>query len=360
MSVRSLPTSSILLAVFGLGCGAFGGGADGGVDLNPGCVGVCNPGSNTDGGLEARCAGVALDGGVLTLEALRTLPACRQAVILREVVVHTVRSKRSRVSQVTGGTQWQGDFWVGEPDGGRGIFVQKYFTDAPETYEPRVGDVVSVTGFLTELQDGRSQNPGSLHRDGYRRALTSAFAVDGGSARLEIGVLASGHPVRALAPSPSELGADGGRYAARPDLLGARVGLPGPLTLTHATPPSMLRYSRTDAGVVYLNASSADGGVRDVVNGFEVTGGVLVDDGATHASCPWRWVVSDGGTVVFPQGISGVWDTYTQVPEVECAIGPDYARCLEAGFIPGPDGRPVTRVLHVVIPTDCETDLSAN
>lgn len=104
-------------------------------------------------------------------------------------------------------------------------------------------------------------------------------------------------------------------------------------------------------------------------DGFEVSGGVLVSSQSTSgasptdggaARCDWQALVrSDGGTVAFPQGIRGVWDTYTFVPCRDGGTGacdPDPG----GGRVPGtelPDGGPGNRYTHVLHPRECDRDL---
>jgi hypothetical protein len=99
-----------------------------------------------------------------------------------------------------------------------------------------------------------------------------------------------------------------------------------------------------------------------------VTGGLLVSNRNTFGSsptdggparCDWQALVrNDGGTVTFPEGIRGVWDTYSFAP---CADGgTDVLGCFRnEGRVPGteqPDGG-YNRFTHVLIPQNCDQDL---
>jgi hypothetical protein len=89
--------------------------------------------------------------------------------------------------------------------------------------------------------------------------------------------------------------------------------------------------------------------------GFEVEGGILVRDDA----CGWSQKARDGGSVVFPQGIRGVWETYAYAPCQERANAD--AGCLRASArVPGtevPDSG-VNLFTYVLHPRNCETDLA--
>jgi hypothetical protein len=97
--------------------------------------------------------------------------------------------------------------------------------------------------------------------------------------------------------------------------------------------------------------------------GFEVTGGILVNnfatfdaqfsDGGSLLRCDWRQIALDAGvgrTVTFPNGISGVWDTYSHAScrdgGVSCSDG---LVNRNAGIVPDT----TNDFTYVLYPTDC-------
>src|SRR5690606_585016 len=95
--------------------------------------------------------------------------------------------------------------------------------------------------------------------------------------------------------------------------VGARVHIPGPIEITN---PSPVAFLSTHPG-------------RETVYGFEVSGGVLVNDYKLYATddderCDWRQkaleAAADGKKVIFPNGITGIWENYThaQCTTEEC------------------------------------------
>jgi hypothetical protein len=83
------------------------------------------------------------------------------------------------------------------------------------------------------------------------------------------------------------------------------------------------------------------------------TFGVTLDGGSSR--CDWRNVVTDGGTVSFPNGIRGVWDTYSYVPCTDggftFADGGTSTDCT--GYVPGT----ANNYTYILYPQDCATDL---
>jgi len=105
-----------------------------------------------------------------------------------------------------------------------------------------------------------------------------------------------------------------------------------------------------------------------IAYGFEVSGsnlpaGLLIRNSQTFGvypdggpRCDYGQMVADGGkTVTFPNGIRGVWDTFTQAPCVNgglsCGSG---AGVRDAGTVPGV-GSPYVYVLE---PMDCANDFA--
>lgn len=330
-----------------------------------GCIGACQP--QPDAGPDAGPGDAGPDAGPTPTEMTafeaqtmnhEDLPVY---VAVRDLMVHTVRLKRDG-----GGGAFEAEFWASHRDGGAGIYVDKYYNDPPNTYEPKVGDHVDVTGFLYEWGDNRNPSRGDVHRDGYRRVMTSEFIATGtGSTRLAITLHSRGNTVEPTVVADAfTMGADGGSYAARPELQGAYVHIPGPLTLTDGMPGYMLRYNYKPDSGVYLDVARG----QSNYNGYEVTGRVAVNDYFVYstsnqiaepketAGCNYRMAAVDGGTVTFTDGIKGVWDTYTQevfVPNASNGGCASFADCLLDGFIPGEDGGFQTRFINVVWPRHC-------
>jgi hypothetical protein len=312
----------------------------------PGCAGVCSAdgGSGMDSGTPQPDAGPWADAGtppalVVTIAEARRLPFDGKVrVKLEGVVIHTVESAASP----RGDAGTLSRFWVVDPARPtQGLWVEKSSTDLPTDFVPRVGQYVDITGWM---QAGSKDE----QLVGYRARISHPRVSDGTLGRLEIRLIDT-LPVPAdnLAP-PGFGGADGGWLRPNPELLGTRVYVPGPLVMTHPSPQAIL-------------------------GGFEVSGGILVSSQNTSgpsptdggpARCDWQALVrEDGGTVVFPEGIRGVWDTYTFVP---CQDGgtEDLLTCPKdpaGGRVPGtelPDGGFGNAYTHVLYPQDCGRDLS--
>lgn len=319
---------------------------DGGEDpTDAGCVGVCSADAGTDAG--------STDGGPRTCPAptngkgpigvLRESGTRGQAVTLDEVVVVAV-------SQTTRGNlgDYIARFWVVDTCFPKeGIFVDKFYTDATTSYEPQVGDVLSIQGLFRKFNATARDNAPN-ERDAYRPVIKSDFQLNqpGITGRLVITKKGTATPP-ADAEAPAGFGnANGGEAQPNPEFGGARVHIPGPITITNATPTAMkLRPEDPDSGT-YL--------------GFEVSGGVLVANYKTFNTCDFRAVAADGGTVTFPEGIRGVWDTYSNVPCLDggtqtSADGGTFFQCTQDGdgVVPGT----TTPYTYVLYPMDCPRDL---
>jgi hypothetical protein len=244
--------------------------------------------------------------------------------------------------------QFSKAYWVVDPNHPHvGIYIDESFTDHfdPGPFslmgpsEPQLGDGLQVVGYLdteSAFDDG----------DGYRSVIRDAaggHCVANPPAGMQS--FMSVTRMRIVAPpadnavGPGFGNANGGSVRANPELAGTRVFIPGPIELTNPRPSA------------FQQVSSMPG--DDAYSGFEVTGGVLVNDSKTAGSCDWRARVIDGGTVTFPLGIRGVWDSYTYAP---CADGSASSSCLrDAGSIPGAAGVTSTLVLY---PQDCVRDFA--
>jgi hypothetical protein len=342
-SAAALMTAAAMMAV--TGCS----GRDDETDPDPiadaGCVGVCSADAGTDAGTDAGgtrvCPGPVNGRG--PIGQLRDNGTRGQAVTLDEVVVVAV-------SQTTRGSQ--GDFiarfWVVDTCFPKeGIFVDKFYQDVTTNYEPQVGDVLSIQGLFRRF-NATARDGAPNERDAYRPVIKSDFQLGqaGITGRLVITKRGTTTPP-ADSTVPAGFGnSDGGAGQPNPDFGGSRVYLPGPITITNATPTAMkLRPEDPDSGT-YL--------------GFEVSGGVLVANYKTFNTCDWRATVADGGSVTFQNGIRGVWDTYSNVPCLDGgtdagADGGTFFQCTQEGngVVPGTTN-PYTYVLY---PMDCGRDL---
>ncbi|WP_426750836.1 hypothetical protein [Myxococcus sp. Y35] len=320
-------------------------GRDDGSDPQPdaGCVGTCTPDSGTgDAGTGDAGTGDAGtgDAGVqtVTIREARLLED-RPQIILEGVVVTTVAYVNTNPTGVSA------DFWVADPNNPQdGIFVQKYRTDPPNTYVPARGDVLTIQGYV-------QNNSRFRDREGYRKVLKNNFDFRGTGEATPMVITKTGTmtpPNDIVVSIDNGFGnSDGGSGRPSQEYLGARVHIQGPLTLTDANPMAMKR----------LSAIEGD----DVHYGFEVSGGVLVNNNSTFGTtqdggtprCDYRVMVNEGGSVTFPDGIRGVWDTFTHAPCMDG--GTSTFSCFnDAGVIPGANNTWTT----VLYPEGCH-DLPA-
>jgi hypothetical protein len=359
MSFRKTLGAAALVAAAAIGCsGRDDPDPDGGP--NNGCTGVCNQsdaGTHTgDGGTRACPAPDSQGRGPIGV--LRATGTQGQAVRLENVVVTAVEDL-SRASQ----GDYTAQFWVVEPCFPKeGIWIDKYLTDAPKPYAPRLGDELTIVGLFRRINRiGSDVNglPSELQartRSAYRPAIKNAFDLPGVSGNLTITKTGT-VPVPQDLTVPVNFGnAQGGSAKANPEYGGARVHIPGPIAITTANPPALKQRPDVPGNDVHL--------------GFEVTGGVLVSNYKTFgvtfdggpARCDWRNVVNDGGVVNFPNGIRGVWDTYSHVPCADGgftnpADGGTFPFCntayRDAGYVPGTNDD----YTYILYPQDCATDL---
>lgn len=320
-------------------------------DPNNGCTGVCNDGgtdAGTDGGTDGgpRVCPQPDSNGRGPIGQLRETGNRGDKVKLERLVVTTVDST-SRGSQ----GDYIAYFWVVDPCFPKeGIYVDKFYTDPVGPYLPQVGDEVTIEGIY------RRYNPRATDanetRHAYRPVLKSDFRLDVPGVSGNISITKTGTvAVPADITVPAGFGnANAGATKANPEYGGARVHIPGPITLTNADPPALRRRPDDPADTVHL--------------GFEVTGGVLVNnyktfgetrDGGTKR-CDWRAVVLDGGSVSFPNGIRGVWDTYSNPPCVATTAadgGTLSCGTRDAGIVPGTN----QDYTYMLYPQNCDTDL---
>ncbi len=310
MNTKSFWTPVLLGAVCAAtACGPARGKDDDKVD----CIGTACP---TDGGGAGEDAGVDA-GQLFSLQELRAnLPPPNSPIRVKldGLMVHTI-SSRFRGSS----GDHEAQFWAMQPGSNPpvGIWIEKIFFDTPSTYEPKPGDIINVDGFFS------TENP-FTDRSGYRYILARekevVSNVVGNGIPLTIEVVSTGNAVPPPVTVAAGFGnADAGRWRPNPEYSGVRVFIPGPLELTDPQPLAMRRVSYTAADL-----SGSDAGFF----GFEVTGGILVNNYKTFgnsptdggaARCDYRKAEVDGvGQATFPNGISGIWDTYTHAP---CADG---------------------------------------
>jgi hypothetical protein len=313
------------------GGGMAGGGAAGGGMAGGGAAG----GGSAGGGMgNAQCPnGFGWNGSDFSIAAAKCANICGEHLQVREVVV-------TAVEEAFIGTQGDGRarFWVQDTrDNRQGLWIFKDFNDLPRTYQPRVGELLNIRGFY------KSQFS-TWDRFGYRRQLgngcSAAVRNDGGV--LEIEVMDAGVMTLPVTAMPGFGNSMNGNSRPNPELGSTRVFIPGPVTLTSPTPVALARIS-------------SDGGVGGF-NGFEITGGVLVNNFFTFGEtrdggsvrCDWRAIAADGGMVTFPNGLAGIWDTYTHAP---CIGNPSCGGDRDAGYVPGT--QPTNAFTYVLYPTDC-------
>ncbi|HVG62595.1 MAG TPA: hypothetical protein VNA24_28785 [Hyalangium sp.] len=358
MYLRTTLGAAVLVATVIMGCSDR---EDPVPDGGPGngCTGVCNQadGGSTDPDGGARVCPAPDSQGRGPIGILRDTGTQGLAVKLEHVVV-------TAVDDLIRGAQGDfiAQFWVVDPCFPKeGIWVDKHYLDVPKPYAPQLGDELTIEGLFRHINatasDVNAPNEQAKTRNAYRPALKSSFQIGVPNVSGSLVITKTGTvPVPQDVTVPPGFGnANGGVAKANPEYGGARVHIPGPLTLTNANPPALKQRPDNPEDGTYL--------------GFEVTGGVLVSNDKTFGEtfdggrprCDWRNVVNDGGMVSFPNGIRGVWDTYSHVP---CADGgfnaPDggtFPSCSfsarDAGYIPGA----TNNYTYILYPQDCATDL---
>ncbi|RKG72892.1 hypothetical protein D7W79_27090 [Corallococcus exercitus] len=345
MELRKKLGAAALLAAAAMATAAGCGGRD---DDNPtptpdaGCTGVCSTDAGSDAGTnDAGTNDAGTDAGTGDAGTAGQIAAARKApfntkVTLRDVVVTDVDYEKLG----NDGAQWRSFFWVTDPAFPKeGLYITKFYDDMPDTYRPTPGNKIDVEGYFgTEPNyqpfSGRRHHLANDFRNAKKLVITvkSDGGVDERPAANEVTV-ADLQASLAVAQNTAPY-------------VGTRVHLAGPLTLTNAQPTQFQRLDSANSGTIYY--------------GFEVTGGILVyqdktrdrsGDGGTR--CDYQKAALDGGAVTFPNGISGVWDTYTFAPCTDG--GTDITGCgnnsSDSG-VPGTD----QRYTYTLIPQDC-TDL---
>jgi hypothetical protein len=229
--------------------------------------------------------------------------------------------------------------------------------DGDPMYFPVPGDIVNIrgiVGFDSQFND----------RTAFRIVVKSEYDFLPSSMRpsvCETGAVPVCRPLiitktgsMAALPAvnvPSTFGM-GGAIKAEPAYQGARIHIAGPLAAGNIRPTALKRISAVPNDDVYFGWETNSG---VLVNDFRIFGrpdggGARLEDGGT-SRCDVRYVILDGGMVMFPNGISGVWDSYAHA---SCADGgTNFTNCFNnRALVPGgPDsGLAYTNVLY---PTDC-------
>ncbi len=346
MELRTKLGAAALLAAAAMATAAGCGGRDD--DPNPtpdaGCTGVCSTDAGTDAGTNSDAgsdAGTNTDGGSDAgaggqIAAVRKLSFGTKAT-LHDVIVTDVDYEKLG----TDGKQWRSFFWVTDPAFPKeGLYISKFYDDLPDTYRPQPGNTVDIEGYFG-TEPNYQPFSGRRHHlvNDYRNGKTLNITV-----KSDAGVEAR-PPANEV--TVEDLQASLAAAQSTASFLGTRIHLAGPLTLTNPQPVQFQRLDSEDAGTIYY--------------GFEVTGGILVyhdktrsrnlSDGGTVVGCDYQKAALDGGAVTFPNGISGVWDTYTFAP---CTNGSsDITGCgnnsSDSG-VPGTD----KRYTYTIIPQGCE------
>lgn len=333
-------------------CGTGGGTAGG--STGGGSAGGSTGGGNVGGGNTGGGAGGGSAGGGSAAPVTVSLAQVRQQTrcITRIKVVGAVVTA---VDSIRAGAQgdFAADFWVADPaNPTNAIFVSKFFTDGVGPYAPAVGDVVTIEGY----HDTASWFD---DRTGYRHLIKSQFGCGQGfTGTLVVTKTGTMSPLNDNQVSNGfGVAADGGSIQANPEFAGARVFVPGPLTLSDPSPMELKRVSAKPNDDTYFGFKVTGGplGAAGIlVNNYKTFGTSPTDGGP--ARCDWRVRLTSGdaGSVTFPNGIRGVWDSYTHAPCEDGGVSPANCGRNFAGSIPGTPDAGYTFVLY---PLNCDVDL---
>jgi hypothetical protein len=229
--------------------------------------------NSTDSGLAfiPQDGGSEVIGDPITVKSAVSQAGTLHAVAVKDAVVVAATSYASGSSTI-------GTFYVQDADGGPGIAV--YHGKYDTTLFPAVGDVVTVSGHFSTFD-------GSLQISSSTKYMTTLSVTKTGTGTSTGGAYApAGTPIL-LTSTDGYSHATTGAHA---DQRGNVLQFAGPLTVTD---PS-----------AFVNTDS-DGGTK--TEGFEVTGGLWVDDTNVWYDCIRPL---DGGTLDLTNGIRGVWDGY--------------------------------------------------
>jgi len=213
--------------------------------------------------------------------ALSVRDAAAASSGVRYVSIHNavVVAANSYVSG--GGTA--GTFYVQDKDnpGGPGLAV--YHSSRDTTPFPAVGDVVSVSGHLGRYSGSLQVSTSTKYSHPLAIAKTGSAGATAGGAYPP-----AGQPIRAGSTADySSAAVDNHR-----DQVGNVLRFDGPLSVTNANA---------------IVETDMDGGTKP--KGFEVTGGMVVNDNLVWYDCMKKL---DGGigALDLTGGITGVWDRY--------------------------------------------------
>jgi hypothetical protein len=201
-------------------------------------------------------------------------PVCFRAIEVSNVVVVAEH-------HYTGSTGVTGTFYV-QDGNGPGLAVFKKGSDVAEF--PSVGDTVNVKGHFSEYS-GIFEISSSTR---YSHPLTIEI-VSKGSGRVPGGAMPPAGAPYAVA-APAEFAHDSA--TPHPELRGHVVQFNGPLTITNTRA---------------LVTTDTDGGTKPT--GFEVSGGVRVNDSHVYYDCI-KSLDGGVGALDLSNGIRGVWDRY--------------------------------------------------
>ncbi len=331
---------------------ATGGGTGGGIPTGGGTGGGTPNGGGTGGGTPT---GGGTGGGLSTFTTIQAARAATPPVkvTLQGVVVTAISFARASTSSTCPGLSTPGvnaSFWVADPANPQaGLWVDKFRCDAAADYFPQVGDVLSISGIISTESAFRQQ-------EGYRTSLQSEFdsipnkPVGYSCAATSVPpcepLVITRTSTRTPLPTvnvPTTFGSGGG-IQAEPSYVGARVKIAGPLTVMNVYPTALRRLSALPGDTRSFGYQLSNG---VLVNNFRTFDGAMLENGVV-SRCDVRNVVLDGGTVTFPNGLIGVWDTYTHATCVDGGI--NLNNCFNnTGMVPGTTAN-LTHVLH---PTDC-------
>lgn len=345
--------------VSGGGAGGGGGTTGGGGGSTGGGGGSVGGGGGTTGG-----GGGSTGGGGGSTTIPETIQAAKGStypaeVNLKGVVVTAIsfagRSNASTDCGTTGSKGVNASFWVADPNNPQqGVWVEKFRCDRDVDYFPQVGDVLDIKGmigFESGFEDRVGFRVMVKSEFDYIPSKPSGFVCELTSTPacrpLEITKTSTMSPLPVV-DVPSTFGGSGA-IKAEPTYSGARIKIAGPLTVSDANPIEMKRISGLANDTQYYGYKLSNG---VLVNDFRTFGrsdggGASLEDGGVSL-CDIRGVVNDGGTVTFPNGIIGVWDSYTHAA---CADGGTSTSCFKnRGVVPGTPDANYTNVLY---PTDC-------
>lgn len=325
---------------FGGGGGTTGGGTGGGATGGGGVTGGGTGGGVTGGG----SGSFGWDGGP-TVDAIRNANFCGERVHVENVIVVGVENSfRGNLGD------YNAQFWVVDTNNPmRGIYVDKFYTDLPTTYNPTLGDVLTIDGFVRRQSRNNDRRAGRTTLGSTFGCGTTFDAGVGIETKLIASVTSAGVAVPENMVGSGFGNAMSGTGRPNPEYAATRVTIPGPLTLVDPRPLAFSRISTNTSDTSFY--------------GFEVSGGILVnnyhtfdifpsDGGTPTIRCDWRKIAIDAGsgTVVFPNGISGIWETYSHAP---CRNGStscnDGFTSRDSGIVPGTNNE----FTYVLYPEDC-------